>query len=594
MIIKKKQIKFLSAIILGTVLVTLFALPDFSILSCAAPDPELPCGATYNWKERTFSFTFNDVWDNEVSIFNQSGVSRSSYTSENAYYDESNNYVKEEVTLQSVSNYSQYSKSVVDGSISMTYNFEVYEVALDYGKSLKMIWVAIKSGSIVLEYTINNVNRTYLYKSDTTLTRTEKVDKYSDGSMNSLIDSSQNEITFNDSSNYEENFYTENEYSKNEATFSMPVILICQMVTTKTGEKMAWAELFGDFIVYNDTNFDNIYSAGDSSSSTQMSLSASDENCGTLYPMVGTQTSYLEHPSMNMSYTQNLPSDLSVDDYVNTIEFTPPTQGNNNNISWGIEYPDIPLNGFIENGEDFYYLPPNATLSEVATSDISYGFNYEITPSFAAMDYTFSFDKVSELLYSAVQGLSLATPHYTYLLSNFDIEQTEESFLSAPKDSFEFITNGTKIAEIDFAHPVKKNYDLYDYPSLGKVSTYNAIGASVNLLISKTCSYATPLSGGNVLQNLIYSLDDVVALDPKFTVNDNLFSMETQNYPYWSGNKIIHDPTLKVLYSGESEPEQEEPDDTPTNPNEPESIPSSSLSFFKFIFHVFIQEAFLF
>jgi hypothetical protein len=171
------------------------------------------------------------------------------------------------------------------------------------------------------------------------------------------------------------------------------------------------------------------------------------------------------------------------------------------------------------------------------------------------------------------QILCLAVPHYTYLLSNFKIHQTAESFLSSPKDTFDFVINGSEVAQIDFSNPVKKDYTLYDYPQIGKNSTYEAIGASVNLLISENNHYATPVSGGNMLQNLIYTLNDFVALDSKFTVNDNLFSMETQNYPHWSGHKIIHDPTLRVTFSNESSLTPDQPDDTPPNDTPPDDAP---------------------
>ncbi|MEJ2248104.1 MAG: hypothetical protein P8Y70_13280 [Candidatus Lokiarchaeota archaeon] len=585
---KQKTKKTIQIVLMVTLLATIFAFPGFSNFSYADPPQRLPCGATYRWTERTLSFSFNKVWNNEVVICNESGVSQNFDTYNRTYTDELGNFVQVETTTQSVTNFSQYSKTVTTGSVSMQYNFEVFQVTLDYGNSLQMIWMAIKKGTFLLEYTADQINKTYKYHTNTTCSTIDKYNIYSDESMTTLSDSYSEENVYNWSENTDDEYSSEDEYHRVEGTFSSPIILTCQLVTTKTGEKLAWAELFGDFIVYNDTNYDNIYSAGESSSSAQMNLFSSDEWKGVLIPSVGIQSVYMETQSGNMSYIDNSPTDVNLDDYIEKIQFTPPSQGINNNVTWGIKYPDIPLAGFVQNGLNSYFLSPNSTFSEMGSANLSYIFNYEVGPSSAAMDYTFSLDEVSDPLYTAVQGLSLAVPHYTYLLSNFKIHQTAQSFLSSPKDSFNFIVNGSEVAQIDFSNPVKKDYELCDYPEVGKNSTYEAIGASVNLLISENNHYATPVSGGNMLQNLIYTLNDFVALDSKFTVNDNLFSMETQNYPHWSGHKIVHDPTLRVKFSDESiltpdQPDDTPPDDTPPNPDDipqSESIPGYPLYLF--------------
>jgi hypothetical protein len=37
--------------------------------------------------------------------------------------------------------------------------------------------------------------------------------------------------------------------------------------------------------------------------------------------------------------------------------------------------------------------------------------------------------------------------------------------------------------------------------------------------------------------------------DPYFDTYQGVLSMATQNYPVWSGEKLVHDPTFSVFYS---------------------------------------------
>ena len=49
--------------------------------------------------------------------------------------------------------------------------------------------------------------------------------------------------------------------------------------------------------------------------------------------------------------------------------------------------------------------------------------------------------------------------------------------------------------------------------------------------------------------------------DPTFTIVDDLYQIETQNYPLWNGEKLIHDPTLTIYYKPQVS--EEDPSELP-------------------------------
>ncbi|GAI60108.1 unnamed protein product [marine sediment metagenome] len=60
---------------------------------------------------------------------------------------------------------------------------------------------------------------------------------------------------------------------------------------------------------------------------------------------------------------------------------------------------------------------------------------------------------------------------------------------------------------------------------------------------------------------MIYTIKDIAEADPSFTVADDLYKLETQNYPLWNGEKLVHDPTLTIYY--DSQESGGEPSDLP-------------------------------
>jgi hypothetical protein len=252
-----------------------------------------------------------------------------------------------------------------------------------------------------------------------------------------------------------------------------------------------------------------------------------------------------------------------VSEIASTIQFTPPTLIGDT-VSWDIDYPQFPLMGSVvdfDKHPSTWYIPDvNATYALSSPTDFSYGFDYFINETQADMDFTLSMSKISNGdLYDAVQGYGLSLPHYNFFLSSFDVNEVNPSELTVPSDIFTFESNGTTIAEIDMINPIKKNYTLFDFPEIGTDMEIESAGGSVHaLLVSNHEQKANP---GEPFLNLLYNIEDIVAADPTFNVVDKLYKIETQNYPVWNGEKLLHDPTFTIYY------EEQIREETPNSPD---------------------------
>jgi len=292
-----------------------------------------------------------------------------------------------------------------------------------------------------------------------------------------------------------------------------------------------------------------------------------------LVPAAGSiiSTEYETNETVYPSMDNERPIDKTVSEITSSIVFSPPSEVSETEVSWGVQYPDFPLaisfNDFDIPSEEWYSTPGTATYSEMSPTNLTYGFDFTVNDTQADFDITWGIGKLTnDTAYSAVQGYGLVLPQYNFFLSSFDIDEVDQAQLSVPRDRFTFETNKTIVAEINMGKPEKKNYTLYDFPSLGVDTLIPSIGGSIHKnaigFASKSSYYDSPWVSA------LFSLDDFVAQDPSFTVADNLFSMETQNYPIWNGEKLVHDPSLSIYFAGT-------PDD-PLGEND-EAIPSYNL-----------------
>lgn len=554
------------------------------VLVTSAPTPKL----TYNWEETTYHFALNRVWNGDSEIINFTGTYSDTKVSSHSFYNSINNTMIEETrTTYYNANYSAFNNKTIKGYIDIVMDLDVYRVDVDYGKSVKLIWMALKEGSFNVEYYREDWEEDFEFVEDnfqeiesqftkTNLTSMEVIDTWSE-SYNTTGG-------FNMTVNREP--YSSSEYTLYEVDFSMPIVLVMQMFTTKNKDRIAWAELFYDYIIYNDKDGDGIYSAGETSnpSSSGFSLKDSDEYVGKLMPQAINWRTYKESVNRFTNETTNstrhtiFPYDKTVSEIASTIQFTPPTLIDNT-VSWDVNYPQFPVVGVVldrDKSMDEWYIPKeNATYDLSSPGDFSYQFDYNLNETQADLDFTLNMSKISnEELYNATQGYGLSLPHYNYFLASFDINEVNPKELTVLSDIFAFESNGTTVAEFNLLNPAKKNYKLFDYPQIGMDTDMESYGGSVHkLLISNSELMANP---ERPFLNLLYTLEEIVATDPTFTIVDDLYRIETQNYPVWNGEKLSHDPTFTIFYE-DQRTEEAPPDDPDPTPSTPPGIPGFDL-----------------
>jgi hypothetical protein len=402
-----------------------------------------------------------------------------------------------------------------------------------------MIWLALKEGVVDLDYYLDSrTSDDYLFEeysqnvvSECTkfnLTNWEVLDEWTEISNDS---GTVNQTNYAPPLEYVE-------YVKTREVFSQPLILTSQIFTTEKGDKIAWAEMFYNYMIYDDLNNDGIYSVGKKEGQSiagGMNLYTSDEWCGVMNPIASDKTYFYQQthpgdPGSNWNFTRHtiLPNDTSVSEVAATIEFTPPSLDENNVINWDIVYPQYPV--FVE--MPYIYESGYGSYDSLSPTDFSYGYAYNLSSDQANLDYTFEMSKITEPeFYDAVQGLGLSITRYNFFISSFDIDEIDQIDITVPSGLFAFESNETTIAEINLMNPVKKNYTLYDYPLNGIDTEMESKGGSLHRLV--TWYNEISANEADSVLNLIFAIKEIVDADPTFTNMDDLYHLETQNYPLW-------------------------------------------------------------
>ncbi len=535
----------------------------------------------YSWQETTYDYSLHRDWDGISTVINYSGSYSDVFNTNTGFYNESDQTWTKEVRMHDYSaNYSFFSNTTKKGYIDINMSLDVYRVDVQYGDAVDLIWMALKQGTLEMDTLLEQLEKDYSYFEEYYVDIESEFTKYNLTTWE-VIETwtgTSNETAEHNMTRDGDliNCYNFNSY---DLEFSLPLILTMQVYTTKKKDKIGWAELFYDFIVYKDKDGDSIYSAGETSnpSTSGFNLYSSDEMCGVVRPMAWDYQMHQEttYPGpSNITMSQLVPFDKSVNEIASTIQFTPPNISTDNIISWDVEYPQFPIYTSIYDDDkpsEAYYTPTNATHEQMSPGDFNYQFDYNLTESQANFDFTLSLPKISnESFYNATQGYGLSLPRYNFFVSSFDINEVDQIELTVPSNIFTFESNGTTVAEINMINPVKKNYMLYDYPELGINTSMESIGGSLHRLLLEDSKQSDNV--GNPFINLIYTIKDIAEADPTFTIADDLYHIETQNYPVWNGEKLVHDPTLTIYYDPQVTP-PDEPTPTPT----PTTIPGFSM-----------------
>ena len=512
-----------------------------------------PSSIIYSYGLETYSIEIVDVWNGESFIVNESGSNNGTFNYTFGYKNDSY-WIEEERTVTYTADYSFFQNTTLTGNNTLSMDIDMYTINVSYGDVINLVWMAMKNGTMTWERYETNTSKSYDFSVNSSKTTDITYKKYDLATHTILLDEWNDSVITPEvwSENATVPWYddTKIERWRYDVEYSMPLIMLFQIYTTSEGEKVAWSEMLGEMVVYDDKDKNAIYSAAEGIATNSFNYYTSDEYIGWLYPEAINEKVLFEiidvdEPWKTMNDTSNIlyPVDKSIEEFADNIEFTSPSK-QGNIVSWDIKYPDFPIYPSFGSVSSL----TNATYADTSPGNFSYGFEYDIKSTEADLSLTIALPKITNsTLYNAVQGYGLAMPHYTYFVSSTDIEKDQDLIITVPNNRFKFLANGSEIARISMSDPNKTAYTLFDYPTVGEQSEYDAIGSTVSNMIINSFEN-DPLAYKQLFADVVFSLDSYVLRDPEFNVSDSLFSIETQNYPVWSGEKLVHDPVFTAYY----------------------------------------------
>ncbi len=522
----------------------------FAVLPLVRGAP--PPAITYSSGLETYSTEIVDIWNGDSFIINETG----SYSGVFNYtfgYEIDSYWIEEERTVTYISDYSFFQNTTLTGNNTLSMDIDMYTINVSYGDVINLVWMAMKNGTMTWERYVTNESRFYDFSVNSSKTTDSIYKKYDLATQTILLDEWNDSVTIPEVWSKGATILwdeTRIRHSRWDVEYTMPLILLFQIYTTSEGEKVAWSEMLGELVVYDDKDNNGIYSVAEGLPTNSFSYYTSDEFVGWIYPEAYDNIAMSERIDVDEPWRSTgstirvlYPFDKSVEEIADTIEFTAPTK-QGNIVSWDIQYPNYPIYTSFGSFES----RANATYADTSPGNYSYGFEYDIKSTEADLSLTTGLPKITNFtLYNAVQGYGLAMPHYTYFVSSTDIEKDQDLIITVPNNRFKFLANNSEIAQISMSDPNKTAYTLFDYPTVGEQSEYDAIGSSVSNMVVNTFQN-DPLAHKQLFADVVFSLDSYVLNDPAFIVRDSLFSIETQNYPVWSGEKLIHDPVFTAYY----------------------------------------------
>jgi len=560
-------------------------------LRTSPPPPTL----NYSWTETTLSESRDMLWADDSYVVNDSGSFSNVYKMDYNTYNVSGGYRVNEVrTIYTNANFTSKVNVTTSGNMTLTINIDSFQVNLDYDNKIDFLWFAAKNGTLEYEYYLSKRVEEYEYYEENHQYIESEFTKINLTTMETI--STWNDTTdvyeeINITHTYKQEWYPFYDHFYYISEFVMPLILTIQIFKTQRNDRIAWANLFFNFLIYKDEDQNGILSVGNEQGwSGPPGIGSSTEWKGNIEPVA--QNTYYEtetnktFPPKRIRRSSN-PSDKTISEIVSTIDFSPPVEISPTEVSWNVEYPNFPLNiqfhDFDIPTEEWYMNPTNATYDMMSPTNLTYGFDFILNNSQADLEVTWGIGKLTnDTAYNTLQGYGLVLPQYNYFLSSFDIDELAQAHLSSPRDKFTFESNSTVVAEINMGKPGKENYTIFDFPTSGIDSELLSIGGSIHknaIGFSSQSSYYD-----NPWVSALFSLDEFVAQDASFVVADNLFSMETQNYPIWNGEKLVHDPTLSIYFAEVLEeptvddpPIEDPPVDDPIVEEIAELIPSYNL-----------------
>ncbi|MHA1732624.1 MAG: hypothetical protein ACTSU5_11830, partial [Promethearchaeota archaeon] len=528
-----------------------------------------PSGSTVKYGMDVYNVSQEMSWNNDVvTEFSDSGSYSDSYSYTYEYMEWNDTvgdyvWVVEDTSVSESTTYDMYMKMTATGHMKTETKMDVYTVQLTQGANLQFYWFACKNGTFTLGYEIKDMSQQFneSYTSEIQETRTYK---YYDLTTNALLGQRTETQTYTDSEDFD---YSDADYDShmnmtiNESvSFVGPIFLTMQVFRTPNNDVVAWADSFNEMIMYNDTDGDKIYSVGDKQGGSggtapDFNLYYSDEYAGSLMPMAywGEMTMKMgysyDDPFMGKQYVNmdqdmsiSTPSDKTAAEVMANLNFTEPVVSGDT-VTWGLDYNNLPANGMTENSSATYTPPDKPTLAQSSPADFKYKFAYKINNSAKAANLFTTVDIpriTNDSLFRDVQGLSLCIPHSVYFMASKPVTQQVKTPKAKPNGQWGFDIGSLAIAAINMTIPGKENYTLFDYPKAGENEVYASLGGTVSAIIANSQSESLSMSSmGNPFSRMIFTLEDYVVGKGSLSNYTTLYSVVTQNYPVWSGHRIL-------------------------------------------------------
>ena len=311
-------------------LIPVMILTSFSsvLLSVrGAPPPAI----SYSYGLETYSTEIVDIWDRDSFIINESGFYSGSYDYTFGYRNDSY-WIEEERTVSYIADYSFFQNTTLSGNNTLSMDIDMYTINVSYGDVINLVWMAMRNGTMIWEHYETNLTKVYDFSVDSSKTTVSTYKKYDLETKTTLLDEWNATITVPEVWSKSATILwdeAEIRHSRWDVEYTMPLIMLFQIYTTDEGEKIAWSEMLGESVVYDDKDNNAIYSVAEGIPTSDFNYYTSDEFIGWLYPeaydnVAMSEVIDLDEPwkSTNSTIRVLYPIDKSIEEIADKIEFT--------------------------------------------------------------------------------------------------------------------------------------------------------------------------------------------------------------------------------------------------------------------------------
>ncbi|MDD1776671.1 MAG: hypothetical protein LUQ65_00775 [Candidatus Helarchaeota archaeon] len=498
------------------------------------------------------------VFENDQLNVGDQGTVLSTYNYTSSYFD--GTYLWDTVTMCQVDAIYNYTMSQsLSGNISLQYDYLADYVNIQSGTTINYTWYGIKRTYMNYIYWITdisymsytNVSADIVYY-QTTYQKNASTSEILGITYNTWSDVYTYELFWNGTQDPELV-----QYLYLDAIYAVPAQLSNLYFTDTTGNPIVWSNLLCESYIFADLNDNGIFDVGCASTKGAglPSMMYSDEFRGMLMPYalkanitIGLINKTLGGPVFGypMNYTQTIPEEVDIDALIDNcyLQWYPPVNTTDGvEFKWGqllLDYPTLAM------------LPTTAPFihSQGLETDYVYANTLTIDPAGkVSLETANMFGKIENAtVKDLMENYSLAIPYYSAFLAPGQINDNVTRGAPIQADDFAFKLGDTLLGEIDLNNPLKVNYTLKDYPSVGIDTILQSKGSSVAKLITDVgeTGISSLMSINNPFVIMLYGSNNPYNLPTNY---QRTVCYELINYPTWGGHQIVHDPIF-IAYFG--------------------------------------------